>query len=85
MEQGMGSIILVCAVVLGIVLLKKKVELILNFLLRGVFGGILIYFLNAAMVFFELEVQVGINATSLLTCAILGFPGVFMLFSVMCL
>lgn len=56
MEQGMGSIILVCAVVLAIVLLKKKVELILNFLLRGVFGGILIYFLNAAMVFFELEV-----------------------------
>ena len=35
MEQGMGSIILVCAVVLAIVLLKKKVELILNFLLRG--------------------------------------------------
>ncbi len=85
MEQGMGSIILICAIVLGIVLLKKKVEIILNFLLRGVFGGILIYFINAALLYMEIEIQVGINVTSLLTCAILGFPGVCMLFGIMCL
>ena len=85
MEQGMGSIILICAIVLGIVLLKKKVEIILNFLLRGVFGGILIYFMNAALLYLEIDIQVGINFTSLLTCAILGFPGVCMLFGIMCL
>lgn len=85
MEQGMILIILVCIIVLGMVFLKRKTEWILNFLLRGIFGGILIYFENETFSFFEAGIFVGINAISLLTCAMLGFPGLCLLYGVMLL
>ncbi len=78
-------IISVCAIVLGMVFLKKRTEWILNFLLRGIFGGILIYFANETLSIFEAGVYVGINLTSLLTCATLGFPGVFLLYGIVLL
>ena len=84
-EQGMILIISVCVVVLGMVFLKKRTEWVLNFLLRGIFGGILSYFVNGALTFFETGIFVGINLISLLTCATLGFPGLCLLYGVMLL
>ncbi|MDO5573918.1 MAG: pro-sigmaK processing inhibitor BofA family protein [bacterium] len=85
MEQGMLLIVIVCAMIFGIIFLKKRTEWILNFLLRGIFGGILIYFANEVFTFFEAGIHVGINAASLLTCATLGFPGLFLLYGIMML
>lgn len=81
----MMLIIVVCLIVLAIVFLKRRTEWVLNFSLRGIFGGILIYFANETFSFLETGLYVGINAISLLTCATLGFPGVFLLYGVMLL
>ncbi len=78
-------IITVCLIVLGILFFKKRTEWVINFLLRGIFGGILIYFANETFSFFEMGLHVGINYLSLLTCAILGFPGILLLYGIMLL
>ncbi len=85
MGQGMLMILVIALLVLSIVIFKKHTELLLNFLIRGVFGAIVIYFLNEILVAFGLEVSVGINAVSLLTSAALGIPGVALLYGVMLL
>lgn len=83
--QGMLVIILIMVLVLGIVIFKRHAELLLNFLIRGVFGAIIIYFVNETLAVFEIGTAVGINAVSLLTSAVLGMPGVVMLYGMMLL
>ena len=83
--QGMLVIVLIMLLVLEILIFKRHAELLLNFLIRGVFGAILIYFANETLAAFEMETVVGINAVSLLTSAALGMPGVVMLYGMMLL
>ncbi|NLG03856.1 MAG: transcriptional regulator [Clostridia bacterium] len=85
MKDGMMIVLAVCAIVLCIVFMKKKIEYIINFIIRTLSGGIYIYMLNQIVLLLGLDVSVGINLVSLLTCAILGFPGVLLLFGIVCL
>ncbi len=85
MGQGMLMIVVIVLLVLGILVFKKHTEWLLNFLIRGVFGAIVIYFINEALLAFGLEMTVGINGLSLLTSAALGLPGVALLYGVMLL
>lgn len=85
MGQGMLIVVVVALLVLGIIVFKKHAEWLLNFLIRGVFGAIAIYFINEALFAFGLETAVGINGVSLLTSAVLGMPGVLLLYGVLLL
>ena len=76
-------IVLIMILVLGIIVFKRHAELLLNFLIRGVFGAIIIYFANETLAAFDIGTTVGINAVSLLTSATLGMPGVVMLYGMM--
>lgn len=83
--EKMGSvaaILGVCALVLIIGLLGKKIEWIVNFVLRAVLGTIGIYFLNNFLIASNISVVVGINPMTVLTSGILGFPGLVVLYGI---
>ncbi len=55
-------------------------EGILNFIMRCILGIIAIYFINAGLAIFGINLGVGINAVTILTSGFLGFPGVVALY-----
>lgn len=77
-----ATIVGVCLLVLTIVLFKKRIEIILNFILRCIFGAIGVYALNTVLAGAGLALQVGINPLSVLTCGILGLPGLGLLYAI---
>ena len=79
---GMAAILLVCLVVLAIGAMGKKVEWLVNFILRAVMGTIGIYGLNFLLASQQFPVAVGINPLTVLTSGFLGFPGVSVLYGI---
>lgn len=84
MEKGMGIVMIggACLLVLFLVTVKNKAELLLNFCLRAVMGGIAIYGINLLLENWGIPCSVGINICSLLTSGTLGFSGVSLLYAV---
>lgn len=80
--QGAFLIVGVCAMVLLLLALKRHSHLILNIVYRGAGGTILIFFLNQFMMMAGFPISVGINPGTVLTCTILGFPGLILLFGI---
>jgi len=84
MEKQTGIIIIAgaCMIVLFMILVKHKLEFLLNFCLRAVMGGIVIcgvnYFLRSQGISCEVE----IGPCSLLTSGTLGISGVSLLYAV---
>ncbi|MBR5248879.1 MAG: pro-sigmaK processing inhibitor BofA family protein [Lachnospiraceae bacterium] len=72
----------VCGVILVMVAVKVKAEWLLNGCIRGVLGTIAIFFMNSFLEKQGLDLGIGINAVTVLTSAILGFPGVAALYGV---
>lgn len=62
--------------------MKNWMEIMLNFLLRAIFGLIAIYLVNSFLQGRGLQAAVGINPLSFLTSGILGFPGVALLYGI---
>lgn len=81
-SEGAILIISICAIVLAIGAFRKKAELVINFVLRGVFGIILMYIVNSYMKMNEIDLQMGINGITVLTTGILGFPGIVLLYGI---
>lgn len=79
---GSAAILLVCAIVLLIGAFGRKIEWIINFVLRAVMGTIGIYFVNSFLLARQISVMVGINPMTVLTSGILGFPGVVVLYGI---
>lgn len=79
---GFITIIVVCTLVLLIGAYRKKSEIIINFILRSVFGVICIYFLNEIMLWQKIDAVVGINPFTVLTTGTLGFPGLLLLYGI---
>ena len=79
---GMLAILAVCAVVLIIGAMGRKVEWLVNFILRAVMGTIGIYFLNYLFALRHIAIAVGINPLTILTSGFLGFPGVMVLYGI---
>lgn len=82
METG---IILFFALVGSLILLillavRGNLEGVLTMVLRGLLGAIAIYFLNISLRYFGYTWGVGVNFYTVLTSAILGFPGFLALF-----
>ena len=57
-------------------------EKILNLVMRGILGTIAIYFINAALDYLGMPLGVGVNAATVLTSGILGFPGLLALYGI---
>ncbi len=84
MEHYMGTlfIVLACICVLLIGAIRKKMEWLLNMVMRSILCTIAIYFMNIALGTFGISVGVGINAVTVLTSGILGIPGLFALYGI---
>ncbi len=74
------------AAMFGIVLMmgvfKGKLELILNFFLRGIVGMLLIYLANYFLADGMPDCLVGYNLISFFVCGFLGVPGVLLLYGI---
>ena len=79
---GMLAIVGVCLVVLLIGAMGRKVEWLVNFILRAVTGTVGIYCVNYLLAARQISVAVGINPLTILTSGILGFPGVAVLYGI---
>ena len=84
MEKYMGTmvIILACAAVLVIGAMRKRLEWLLNMIMRSILGTIAIYFVNSMLASVGISLGVGINAVTILTAGILGFPGLIALYGI---
>lgn len=79
-KAGMVIIVLACVAVLFIGLAKKKMEMLLNITLRGILGTIAMFVVNTSLSSAGIALGIGINAVTILVCAILGFPGFMALY-----
>ncbi len=70
----------VCALVLLAYAWRRRAEWLLNLLLRGVLGAVAIYFINLAAASRGYPALVGVNPATVLTCSVLGFPGLAALY-----
>lgn len=61
---------------------RSKIEILLNFLLRGVMGMLLIYFVNFFAAEQMPEIGVGYNLITFLVSGFLGVPGVLLLYGI---
>lgn len=81
-NKGIIVIIAICIIVLFIGIMKKKVEIVVNFILRATVGILGIYFVNEFFAYQNIEIAVGINPITVLTSGILGLPGFLFLYGV---
>ena len=82
MENLSGSVIIAitCVIVLFMGVIRKKMEWMLNMIMRSILGTIAIYFINVGLKTMGISLGVGVNAATVLTCGILGIPGVLALY-----
>ncbi len=80
--MGVFFIVGILAVVLLIGALRSRAEWIINFLLRGISGMLMIYFVNFFLSNYVPEIGIGYNLTTFLTSAILGIPGLAVLYGI---
>lgn len=73
----------ICGIVLGVALLKNRLNFLFTFLLRIGMGIFQIVLANKILATYGIAISVGLNPVSLLTAGILGFPGVVLLFVIM--
>lgn len=79
---GASAIIFMCVVILCMISLRKKMEFLLNFMLRAITGMIAVFLINEALAAQNVSVLVGINPWTALTSGILGIPGVALLYGI---
>ncbi len=78
--QGIVAIVIACLAVLLLGNLRKRGNTLLMIIQRGIVGFLAILGLNKLFSILALPLFVGINFWTLLTCVLLGIPGVCMLF-----
>lgn len=81
-ETGTLMIVGACILVLLIGAVRKKVEWLLNLVMRSILGTVAIYFVNGALASAGISLGVGINAATVLTSGILGIPGIVALYGI---
>ena len=79
---GMAVILTACAVVLFMGIMKRRLEWLLNVLMRSILGTIAIYFINNALTGAGISLGVGINPVTVLTSGILGLPGLAAIYGI---
>ena len=81
-EGWMIIAVIICAIVLLFVAFRKKSELLMNFVLRGILGTLGMYYVNNVLILQGIPCEVGINPYTVLTSAGLGFPGLLLLYGI---
>ena len=83
-DNSLGIILIVgaCIVVLLVGAVKVKIEWLLNVVMRSILGTIAIYFINMALAWVGISLEVGINVYTILTSGILGIPGLIALYGI---
>lgn len=79
------SLILIVVLCVGIFLvsvMRKKMELFINFVLRLFVGAVGIYVINSFLVYANIECMVGLNGINILAVGLLGLPGFCMLYTI---
>lgn len=79
-QTGILLIMGICVVILLALAWRRRLEWLINLLLRGVLGAVAIYFINLAVAGQGYPALVGINPATVLTCSVLGFPGLAALY-----
>lgn len=82
LEQAIIFLLVVCAVVLVIVFAKNKVEILVNVVLRVIFGSVSLHVLNVLLLAKGIDILVGINFGTLGVIGVLGIPGFILLYAV---
>lgn len=78
-----GLVAGICALVVLIALLKRRSQVVLNFLVRMVLGAICITFVNDLLASQGIALSVGLGPASLLTSGTLGLSGVALLYAIL--
>lgn len=81
LENGL-IIISILFIVIFIGAVRRKTEWIINFVLRMIFGIIVIYFGNYVFKYYDLDICIAINPISILVSGFLGIPGVVVLYGI---
>lgn len=81
-QNAVMVIVAVCAAILLIGALKRQKEWLINLLFRTVTGTLGIFFINLGLANWGMQSTIGINTITVLTTAILGFPGLFLLYGI---
>lgn len=81
-QNAVMVIVAVCAAILLISALKRQKEWLINLLFRTVTGTLGIFFINLGLANWGMQSTIGINTVTVLTTAILGFPGLFLLYGI---
>ncbi|MPM24398.1 hypothetical protein SDC9_70880 [bioreactor metagenome] len=69
-----GTLLLIAAVIVGVVLLSRPLQAVLKAILRGALGIAGLFALN--LVGTHVGLVVGVNTITVLTAALLGLPGI---------
>lgn len=82
-KEGWAIIgVIICALGLLFIALKKRAEWLINFILRGIMSTIGIYVINQIFIWQNLSCEVGINPYTVFTGAVFGAPGVILLYGI---
>lgn len=73
-------IIIVCLIFIGVSIIKKRFDWIVDFFLRAMVGTAGIYLLDFVLTLCGYQVKVGLNAFTILSNGILGLPGFVLLY-----
>lgn len=78
--MGMVVLAIICGIILLVLLLRKRAQIILNFLVRTVLGAIMILLVNDILQKQGFDIYVGLNPVTLLNIRNPWFPGVALLY-----
>lgn len=76
------GIIVTCGLCLALGVLRHRLELLVNIILRMIFGIIGIYLINTLLISQNIQVNVGTNSTTILTIGLLGIPGFLLIYGI---
>ena len=85
MDKATGMFVMagICVIVLAIGFLRRKAEMILNFVVRAILGTMAIYMINLLLESIGLEVAAGIGPINVLTVGSLGTGGLALLYGIL--
>lgn len=76
----LAAILAVCAFLLVVGFLKKRFDLVVNFILRMSVGLLGIYLLNTILASSHITLGVGTNSLNALVVGLLGLPGFLLIY-----
>ncbi len=84
MDTYMGIFLIIGILVLVLLIgaMKSRAEWIINFVLRGIMGMMMVYFLNFLFADSLPDMRIGYNSITFLASGFLGIPGVAMLYGI---